>query len=495
MIRYTSESQLTIEGFDTPFNNSLSADNRWVMLSKVVNWDKFSTLYIKMMNADFGRPGVSPRIVLGALIIKHQEKLDDRGVIEAIQENPYMQFFIGLKAFTTKRAFDPSLFVQIRKRVGVAIFDELTVDLIQSISPKKEIEKDDQGNDLPPKNKGKLQADATVADQKIAYPTDSNVLNSSRKQCELLIDKLYELKGKSGVKPRTYRKELDKSFLNYSKKKRKPTSAHRKMNRKLLEAMKRDLSHINKMLDSFSTFPLSHKEQRMLWVVTTAYIQQKEMYDTKTKSCKHRIVCIHQPHVRPIPRGKAKSQVEFGSKLGVSLDNGFARIDTFSWEAYSEGKDLIKHIENYKIVHHCYPELVQVDKAYSTKENRDYLKAKGIRITAPALGRRPKLEKTAYQKRKHKKEAAERNHIEGKFGQGKNGYQLNQIRAKLVTTSQSWVAAIFFIMNLINFQKKVCLSLFLAEIRSVYNDSCRFLTLLENILFGKNISWIIIQEK
>jgi hypothetical protein len=34
-----------------------------------------------MMNAAFGRPGISPRIVLGALIIKHIEKLDDRGVI------------------------------------------------------------------------------------------------------------------------------------------------------------------------------------------------------------------------------------------------------------------------------------------------------------------------------------------------------------------------------------------------------------------------------
>jgi len=45
---------------------------------------------MSMMNTDFGRPGISPRIVLGALIIKHLEKLDDRGVIAAIQENIYM---------------------------------------------------------------------------------------------------------------------------------------------------------------------------------------------------------------------------------------------------------------------------------------------------------------------------------------------------------------------------------------------------------------------
>jgi iron-sulfur-dependent L-serine dehydratase beta subunit len=54
---------------------------------------------------------------------------------------------------------------------------------------------------------------------------------------------------------------------------------------------------------------------------------------------------------------------------------------------------------------------------------------------------------------KRRREAAERNHIEGKFGQGKNGYNLNEIRAGLKSTSESGVACIFFIMNLILYEK------------------------------------------
>jgi len=46
------------------------------------------------------------------------------------------------------------------------------------------------GNDLPP-NKGKLQADATVADQYITFPTDAKLLNESRKKLEQMIDQLY----------------------------------------------------------------------------------------------------------------------------------------------------------------------------------------------------------------------------------------------------------------------------------------------------------------
>ena len=138
MIKYISQKQLSIEEFRTPFHAKLLEDNRWVQLSKVVPWDKFASAYMSMMTADFGRPGVSPRIVLGALIIKHKEKLDDRGVIAAIQENIYMQYFIGLEEFTPDPVFDPSLFVDIRKRVGHKTFDTLTVDLIKSVSKEKD---------------------------------------------------------------------------------------------------------------------------------------------------------------------------------------------------------------------------------------------------------------------------------------------------------------------------------------------------------------------
>jgi ribosomal protein L16/L10AE len=112
-------------------------------------------------------------------------------------------------------------------------------------------------------------------------------------------------------------------------------------------------------------------------------------------------------------------------------------------------------VKFYKELHGHYPELVQVDKIYATRENRSWLKERNIRITAPPLGRRKNKEtQTYYQKQKRRKEAAERNHIEGKFGQGKNGYNLNEIRARLKNTSESWISCIFFIMNLILYEKK-----------------------------------------
>jgi len=52
-----------------------------------------------------------------------------------------------------------------------------------------------------------------------------------------------------------------------------------------------------------------------------------------------------------------------------------------------------------------------------------------------------------------------RNQVEGKFGQGKNGYNLNKIRARAAKTSESWIAAIFFVMNIVKFSKEFLFSL------------------------------------
>ena len=42
--------------------------------------------------------------------------------------------------------------------------------------------------------------------------------------------------------------------------------------------------------------------------------QQKYMWDNKEQRIDDRIVSINQPHVRPIVRGKAGKNTEFGAK-------------------------------------------------------------------------------------------------------------------------------------------------------------------------------------
>ena len=126
MFRYTSQRQLTIEEFTTPFGAGLNPKNRWIQLEAIIPWDEMAKIYSKRVSPDQGAPTIDPRIVIGAMIIKHKLGLDDRGTIEMIQENPYMQYLLGLSGFQQERIFDPSLFVALRKRIGFQEFDEMT---------------------------------------------------------------------------------------------------------------------------------------------------------------------------------------------------------------------------------------------------------------------------------------------------------------------------------------------------------------------------------
>ena len=68
------------------------------------------------------------------------------------------------------------------------------------------------------------------------------------------------------------------------------------------------------------------------------------MHDQRVQSVDHRIVSIHQPHVRPIERGKTNDYVEFGAKITVIIINDLVFLEDLSWEAFNEGTRLIKLI-------------------------------------------------------------------------------------------------------------------------------------------------------
>ena len=481
MINYTPSNQLTLEGFKHPFYKHLKQDNRWVKLAEVIPWDELARIYSRNLDPGAGRLSVDIRMVIGALIIKHKLTLSDRDTVDMISENVYMQYFCGLQGFQSDAPFDASLFVDIRKRMGADKFDQFNETIIrkaESLKPKrKRIIKDTPSEDntensggqevdvkesssfsskdqLP--NQGKLKLDASVADQYITYPTDLKLLNTAREETERLVDVLYK-KGSFDKKPRTYCRKARKEYLVVSKKRRKSKKELRVIIGKELRYVRRNISTIEKMLDKVEhvqkEFPLKHRDQKIYWVVQHLFDQQMYMYRNKSHKCSDRIVNIYQPHVRPMVRGKDSADVEFGSKINISEVEGFVRCNHIGWDNYDEGGDLEKQVEDFKQLYGCYPELLLGDRKYLTRANRQYLKNMGIRIVGKPLGRPTKQELSGYRKYKTRKEQNMRNHVEGKFGQGKNGYNLNQIRARRQDTSESWISAILFVMNLTKLMK------------------------------------------
>ena len=85
--------------FDLPFEGQLSEDNRWVIMEKLIPWSEFEAEYAKNFTVSTGVPAKSFRMALGALIIKERLGTSDAETIEQIRENPYLQYFIGMKVY------------------------------------------------------------------------------------------------------------------------------------------------------------------------------------------------------------------------------------------------------------------------------------------------------------------------------------------------------------------------------------------------------------
>ena len=266
------------------------------------------------------------------------------------------------------------------------------------------------------------------------------MLNEAREFSEQIIDELYP-KTDWKKKPRTYREKARKAYLAICKQRRPSGKVRRRGIKQQLQYLRRNLGHIECLLEYWpegSPLPLPRWLLYRYWVIQHVYAQQCEMYRNKSRRCDDRIVSMSQPYVRPIIRGKLDKPVEFGAKLSVSLTgDGVACVDHLRWDAFHEGGDLKSQVEAYRARHGHYPEAVLGDPMYGTQENRRYLKGRGIRFAGKPLGR-PKVVTEANReamkrlKAQRREEYLQRIPIEGKFGQGKNGYRLNYIRAKRV---------------------------------------------------------------
>ncbi len=137
MIRTTSSKQLTIAEFDWPIETALDKNNRWVKLSECIPWDELAESYYQGMRADRGRPLIDARRVIGAVIIKHKLCLSDVETVQQIQENPYLQYFVGLPGYQAAVPFAPSLLVEVRKRMGEAVFEGFHRSIIEAHERQK----------------------------------------------------------------------------------------------------------------------------------------------------------------------------------------------------------------------------------------------------------------------------------------------------------------------------------------------------------------------
>jgi IS5 family transposase len=471
MYKFTEQQILLPYEFCMPFGGKLNPKNSWCQLAAMIPWAKVEQKYAaNFKNLTSGQTAYSVRMALGALIIQNRKRLSDRDTVQEITENPYLQYFVGLSSFIEEPPFDASLMVHFRKRLGKDIINEVNEMIAKEAAKPNDNNDNHSGKSKPDitqtstprenetKNAGKLILDVTCTPADIHYPTDTWLLNEVREALEEIIDRLHEPHIGKKLKPRTYRECARRDYLNIEKKRRLSKKAIRKAIGKQLRYMRRDLKTIERLAKTSPLTLLNKRQYRNLLVSGEIYRQQLKMYQTKKHQIDDRIVSLHMPFVRPIVRGKAHAEVEFGPKLSISVVNGFCFMEQLSFDAYNEGTTLIESVENFRKRFGFYPEALFADKIYRNRENIRFCKLHGIRFSGPPLGRPTKdAELLKEQLRQERQDTGIRNTVEGKFGEGKRSYGLDRIMAHLKETIGTVVAFQLLVMNL---EKRLRLLLF-----------------------------------
>jgi transposase, IS5 family len=281
-----------------------------------------------------------------------------------------------------------------------------------------------------------------------------------------LIDDLHAPHRGSMLKPRTYRRKARKAYLAVAKQRRVNARTLRKAIGQQIRFIARNLRIIGDLKEHSGLMLLNKQQYKQLLVIHELYRQQNEMYTKRTHQISDRIVSISQPHVRPIVRGKAKANVEFGAKVAISVVNGYSFMEKMQWDNFNEGITLQDSVEAYRQRFGYYPEAVLADQIYRNRDNLRYCKERGIRLSGPQLGR-PSKKEQAEQKKQARHDASERNAVEGKFGEGKRCYGLGRIQARLQETSATVIALQLLVMNLERRLRLLLFTLFNSFLRNV----------------------------
>ena len=449
MYRY-SNGQISLSDFKQPVGMNLKEDNRWVKKAQTIPWLEIEHRYAALFTNRKGNVAKPLRLALGACIIQSEYGYSDEETALQIQENPYLQYFCGYPGYDDEKLpFDPSLMVYFRKRLTPEVLGEINEMIVRDAKERqaKETESKDDSDDSDDHpgasgNSGTMIVDATCAPSNIRYPQDVSLLNEARENAEKLLDVLHD--PADGKKPRTYRERARKDYLKYTRCRKHTAKMTRKAIGKQLTYLRRDLDAVDGKLSLGKS--LTTRQMERLDTIRTIYEQQKYMYDNQTRRVNDRIVSVSQPFIRPIVRGKAGKPVEFGAKLDISVVDGWTRLECCSFDAYNEAGNLQEMAERFREREGHYPCRILADKIYRNRENLNYCKEHGIRLSGPALGRPRKGE--ARDKAQDYRDECERVEVERRFSLAKRKCGMGLVTAKLRETAAHVIAMSVLVLNL-----------------------------------------------
>ncbi len=357
-------------------------------------------------------------------ILKSYLRCSDAMLVQHINGNWMMQIFCGIQLRGTEQIKDKDIAGRWRKYIG----DHLNIDKLQlaCVEHWKPYMQDVQAG----------LCDATVYESYISYPTDAKLI---WKACTNVFKMLKDVR--KGLKIRVSRSNHSKrhqEYLAIAKSKKKSRRKSKKLCRSLLKYLQRLQKQLGYLLEKHKrTIRLSNRQYKRLATITRLKEQQWQIHFGNQSTVPARIVSLHKPYVRPILRGKEVKPVEFGAKVNMLQVDGINFIEHISFDNFNEGTCLKSTIEmQERYFGKCHQ--MGADAIYATNANRTYCTQNNIATSFVQKGKEGKDKEQKSQMRSLLGKARS-TVLEGSFGNEKNHYQMDKIKAKTEETEKVWI--------------------------------------------------------
>lgn len=106
-------------------------------MAQLITWDEIEEEYAFMFLSDRGNVAKPVRMALGTLIIQARCGFADRQIVQQITENPYLQYFIGLKEYQLTKPFTPVAMVKFRKRFNAKRLVKINERIVSAETAQK----------------------------------------------------------------------------------------------------------------------------------------------------------------------------------------------------------------------------------------------------------------------------------------------------------------------------------------------------------------------
>ena len=357
-------------------------------IDRILDDERFFAHFRDRFYTRVGRPSTPVATYLRMMYLKRRYKLGYETLVKEVKDSFTWRRFCHLSL--KDHVPDDTTLIKLTKKYGEDTLGELNDALVLKLKEEKVI----RGR--------KLRMDTTVAEANIHYPTDTGLLADGIRVITRTVVKLKKVGAEIGSGFVNHNRKVKKTCLGISKLLKKRIS---KDNAGLVKA-KRQLAQIAEeviasgrrvkaQIDALQEKPswVSRLgEQLGGWLEgTEKIVRQTEAVVKGHLNIPRRVVSIFDTSARPIRRGKARADTEFGRKVLIGeTDHGIITTHKVLEGNPADATLLKIGVKGHRRLFRKRLKAVATDRGFYSQANEEWLKGSVKQVSIPIRGKASK---------------------------------------------------------------------------------------------------------